>query len=78
MEFLVGILFMIIIGWVAIKSLKVVAWIVGIILLANFLSVTVGFIATLVIILALLFNHKKITDGFVIFICLAFLFGLIF
>ena len=78
MELLLAIGFMILIGWVAIKSLKVVFWIVGVVLLANFLSVGIGCIATIIVLAILALSHKKVTDGFIIFLCLALLFGIIF
>lgn len=78
MDLLIGIVLMVLIGWVAVKTLKVVFWIVGILLIANVLSSLLGLIATIAVLLILAIKHQYMTKGLVIFICLAFMLGLIF
>ena len=71
------ILLMILIATIAIKFLKVVAWVVGILLIANFLTPLIGLVATIIVLAIMFLRKQQITDAFIVFICLAFLIGLL-
>jgi len=78
MDLLLGIIFMFLLGWIAIKLFKVVAWVVIVLIVANLLSSVLGGFLTIVILVFMLFNRKVITSGLAGFLFLAFLLGVIF
>ena len=77
MDLIISIALGVLIAWVAIKFLKVVLWVVGVIIVANLLSSALGLLATIIIIAIFLFTKRKITNGMLLFICIAFLLSLI-
>lgn len=78
MDLLLGMIFMILLGWISIKLFKVVAWIVIVLIVANFLSSVLGGLLTIAVILIMVFNRKMITSGLMGFLVLAFILGIIF
>jgi len=77
MDLIISIILACLIAWIAIKSLKIVFWVVGILIVANLLSSFIGLVATIIIIGVYLLSDKKISTGLIIFIGIAFLLGLI-